>query len=108
MTLVVAALTRKFVVLAADRRLTLNGVPIEDNANKLVVLDDSFVVGYTGQAEIAGERTHLWLAERLKEHGAKSDLMESRAAFAEKREPQFKGWDNPEDRYRRPTLDSLR
>jgi len=48
------------------------------------------------------------LAERLKEHGAKSDLMESRAAFAEKREPKFKGWDNPEDRYRRPTLDSPR
>ena len=45
------------------------------------------------------------LAERLKEHGAKSDLMESRAAFAEKREPKFKGWDDPEDRYRRPTLE---
>ena len=35
---------------------------------------------------------------------AKSDLMESRAAFAERREPRFKGWDDPEDRYRRPKL----
>ena len=48
------------------------------------------------------------LAGALHEHGAKSDLMESRAAFAEKRKPQFKGWDDPEDRYRLPTLDQDR
>ena len=48
------------------------------------------------------------LAAALKEHGAKSDLMESRAAFAEKRTPNFKGWDNPEDRYRLPTLESVK
>lgn len=48
------------------------------------------------------------LANRLRDHGAKSDLMESRAAFAERREPHFKGWDDPEDRYRTPTLDSIR
>lgn len=45
------------------------------------------------------------LAALLHEHGAKSDLMESRAAFAEKRAPKFKGWDDPADRYRMPTLD---
>lgn len=48
------------------------------------------------------------LAEALHEHGAKSDLMESRAAFAEKRKPNFKGWNDPEDRYRLPTLDSVK
>ncbi|MBS0549650.1 MAG: enoyl-CoA hydratase/isomerase family protein [Proteobacteria bacterium] len=42
------------------------------------------------------------LATALHEHGAKSDLMESRAAFAEKRKPNFKGWNDPEDRYRLP------
>jgi enoyl-CoA hydratase/carnithine racemase len=42
------------------------------------------------------------LADALHEHGAKSDLMESRAAFAEKRKPNFKGWNDPADRYRLP------
>jgi len=46
------------------------------------------------------------LAAALHEHGAKSDLMESRAAFAEKRPPHFKGWDDPQDRYRLPRLDA--
>jgi hypothetical protein len=46
------------------------------------------------------------LAGALREHGAKSDLIESRAAFAEKRQPRFKGWDNPDDRYRLPSLDA--
>ncbi|MDP1839131.1 MAG: enoyl-CoA hydratase-related protein [Reyranella sp.] len=48
------------------------------------------------------------LADALHEHGAKSDLMESRAAFAEKRKPNFKGWNDPEDRYKLPTLDSIK
>jgi len=47
------------------------------------------------------------LAAALHEHGDKSDLMESRAAFAEKRAPTFKGWKDPQDRYRLPTLDKL-
>src|SRR5271169_3936535 len=48
------------------------------------------------------------LAAALHEHGAKSDLMESRAAFAEKRKPNFKGWNDPKDRYSTPTLDTLK
>ena len=48
------------------------------------------------------------LADALHDHGAKSDLMESRAAFAEKRKPNFKGWNDPEDRYRLPTLNSIK
>ena len=45
------------------------------------------------------------LAAQLHEHGAKDDLMESRRAFAEKRKPQFKGWNDPADRYRLPSLE---
>jgi enoyl-CoA hydratase/carnithine racemase len=48
------------------------------------------------------------LAARLNQHGARSDLMESRQAFAEKRTPNFAGWDDPEDRYRTPTLEDIR
>lgn len=50
----------------------------------------------------------LELAARLNNHGARGDLMESRQAFAEKRAPNFKGWDDPEDRYRTPTLEDIR
>ena len=48
------------------------------------------------------------LATALHEHGDKGDLMESRAAFAEKRKPKFKGWNDPQDRYRLPTLESTK
>jgi enoyl-CoA hydratase/carnithine racemase len=48
------------------------------------------------------------LADRLRDHGAKSDLMESRRAFSEKRKPNFIGWDDPEDRYKTPSLDGIR
>jgi enoyl-CoA hydratase/carnithine racemase len=48
------------------------------------------------------------LAAKLHEHGDKSDLMESRAAFAEKRKPNFKGWLDPEDRYRLPKMEDVK
>ena len=47
------------------------------------------------------------LAEALIEHGDKNDLIESRKAFAEKRNHNFSGWNNPDDRYSPPTLDSI-
>jgi enoyl-CoA hydratase/carnithine racemase len=46
------------------------------------------------------------LAAQLHEHGDKEDLMESRRAFAEKRKPNFKGWLDPTDRHRLPTLET--
>jgi enoyl-CoA hydratase/carnithine racemase len=48
---------------------------------------------------------HKELAKKLHAHGDKGDLMESRAAFAEKRKPNFKGWHDPQDRYRLPKLE---
>jgi enoyl-CoA hydratase/carnithine racemase len=60
------------------------------------------------QMRPAPSSEHQRLAAALHEHGAKSDLIESRTAFAEKRAPNFKGWDKPEDRYRLPTIDSAK
>tara|TARA_Y100000588_G_scaffold238040_2_gene251757 strand:+ start:1072 stop:1887 length:816 start_codon:yes stop_codon:yes gene_type:complete len=48
------------------------------------------------------------LAERLGDHGDPNDLMESRAAFAEKRSPVFTGWLDPADRLNTPSLESIR
>ena len=53
-------------------------------------------------------RPHKALAAKLHEHGDKSDLMESRAAFAEKRKPNFKGWLDPQDRYRLPKIEDVK
>jgi len=39
--------------------------------------------------------------------GVTSRRKESRAAFAEKRKPVWKGWEKPEDRYNMPTLESV-
>ena len=47
------------------------------------------------------------LADALHQHGCQEDRMESRLAFAEKRKPNYKGWNDPEDRYRMPTLASV-
>ncbi len=48
------------------------------------------------------------LAGALREHGDEQDLMESRKAFTEKRKPVFKGWKNPEDRYKTPRRESFK
>lgn len=49
--------------------------------------------------------SQMALAAKLHDHGDKSDLIESRAAFSEKRTPNFKGWLDPADRYRMPKLE---
>ncbi len=43
----------------------------------------------------------------MHEHGCADDRLDSRRVFAEKRRPVFKDWNDPEDRFRMPTLDSV-
>lgn len=47
------------------------------------------------------------LADALHQHGCQEDRMESRRAFAEKRAPNYQGWNDPDDRYNMPTLESV-
>lgn len=47
------------------------------------------------------------LADALHLHGCLEDRMESRLAFSEKRKPNFKGWNDPQDRYNLPSIDSV-
>jgi hypothetical protein len=70
MTQVVTCLTRDFVAVAADRRLTelRTGKLVDDEAQKLVVIGTQVAVAYTGLANVKppprGE-TDLWLLTKL-------------------------------------------
>ena len=72
MTLILACLTPTHVFLVSDRRLTsLNGPSpgsiIEEDSNKAVIYEGHVAFGYTGLAELSGDRTDLWLAKTLGE-----------------------------------------
>jgi len=54
------------------------------------------------RSELSPELTAF--AERLRGHGADSDLVEARRAFAEKRSPVYRGWDDPADEFDGPRL----
>ena len=73
MTIILSLVTGQYAVQVSDRLLTqkLTGAgvrykPWDDAANKSVVVlgcDGLFVLGYSGQAHIAGATTDGWIAE---------------------------------------------
>ena len=67
MTLVLSAGTQKFLVQVSDRRLTdpHTGNAVENMAVKAIAYCNFMVVAYTGGAEVAGERTDIWIARQL-------------------------------------------
>lgn len=67
MTLVLAYVNRDFAVMAADRRITVNGVPKDDRRAKIVDWENHLLIGFTGLAEIGSRRqeTMEWLARQL-------------------------------------------
>ena len=68
MTLILTLVSTNKIVQVSDRRLTLDGEVCDSNANKLVCVgcdDAHFSIGYTGVAEIAGQRTDYWLVDQI-------------------------------------------
>ena len=69
MTLILTLIATNKIVQVFDRRLTLNGDVCDSDANKLVYVgcdDARFSIGYTGVAEIDGQRTDYWLVDQIK------------------------------------------
>ncbi len=67
MTLVISCATQEYILQVSDRRLTNahTGGVVEDQSNKAVLFSGRVVFGYTGLAELEGERTDEWLARVL-------------------------------------------
>lgn len=68
MTMLVAIGTPHETILVADRRLTVAGRPVDDDADKVLGLavDDARVgVAFTGLAKIIGFSTYSWVIEEL-------------------------------------------
>src|SRR5437773_6113996 len=73
MTQILAALTQDYVLVAADRRLTIasgarKGQIEDDSTCKLVSLCGIWGIAYTGFAKLQGIPTHEWIALRLAEN----------------------------------------
>ncbi|HEY3935768.1 MAG TPA: hypothetical protein VGL65_14235 [Gemmatimonadales bacterium] len=70
MTLILACLTPTHVYQVSDRRLTAlsgasAGAPMDDERNKAVLFEGNIAFGYTGLADLPGDRTDVWLAKTL-------------------------------------------
>lgn len=67
MTMVVAAMTRDYAFMVSDRRLTYSnsGKLYTDHESKTVILNDQFVLAYTGLGDLGGMPTHRWVASAL-------------------------------------------
>lgn len=68
MTLIVTMIFKNKIVQVADTRLTLGGKEVEARAVKsigVLCADARFCIGYTGIAEIEGQRTDYWIANQV-------------------------------------------
>jgi|SRR5882724_10067807 len=78
MTLILPMVNLQQAVLVTDRRLTRNGVLVNDESNKAFVFvcrDARLTVAYTGLAELGNFLTRRWLPEALMESAAPDFLM---------------------------------
>jgi hypothetical protein len=71
MTLVLSCLTSEYVVQVSDRRLTFvlppekRGQISSDHTNKAINVNGRTIFGFTGLAEIGGQRADQWFADQL-------------------------------------------
>jgi hypothetical protein len=79
MTLILGLINRAHTVLVSDRRLTCDGVLVEEESNKaatLVCRDARVAFAFTGLARQGGFRTDRWLLEALSSSASPDFLME--------------------------------
>lgn len=68
MTLILTCLADEYIVQVSDRRLTLASDPAHatsDHTNKAIFLDGRYIFGFTGLAQLGGQRADLWFAENI-------------------------------------------
>lgn len=70
MTQIISVITKDYVLLASDRRLTIGAGPrkgelFDDDTCKLVSLCNTCGIAYSGLAHISGIPTHEWIAKKL-------------------------------------------
>jgi hypothetical protein len=85
-TLILSLMTPDFVLQASDRMVTYleTGEAKESNRNKMVVLSNRMIFGFSGLAELEGKNTDEWIAKVLMDTSARStsdgvNLLASRA-----------------------------
>lgn len=94
MTLVLACLTPYAVYQVSDRRLVdaqSRDIVIDDERNKAVVVESRVSFGYTGLAEIKGERTDVWLAKTIGD-GSSADMAKVANRIRDRATEAFKSW----------------
>ncbi|MEV6525017.1 hypothetical protein AB0M43_23975 [Longispora sp. NPDC051575] len=89
MTLILSAMTQQCIVMVSDRRLTdsVTKKIVEHNENKVVLLADRLMLGYTGFAKLDKTPTDIWVAEQVTgSHPSQwLTILQERAAVAVRR-----------------------
>ncbi|MCT7371449.1 hypothetical protein [Mycolicibacterium llatzerense] len=97
MTLIQTVFTKDRVIQVSDRRLSNGGKLVDDYYTKLVLWNDRYTVGFTGQSRIDRRqklKTARWIADTLSGHGLFEDGVSALRAEAEKRTKKLpKNWD---------------
>lgn len=99
MTQIISVITKEFVLLASDRRLTYASGPrageiFNDDTCKLVSLCNVCGIGYTGLARICNKPTHEWIAtilasEKCRDPASASRIISERATLEFSKVPEF-------------------